>query len=456
MPTHIADSVFLRDLYGTDAMRAIFSDASLLQRWLDVEVALAQAQAELGVIPDAAAQEISRKADAEALDWAIIKRGIDHTLHPIVPVIRELQRLCADDAGEWIHYGATTQDIMDTAVVLQLKQAIALIEAQLNGLIEALAILAERHRDTLMTGRTHGQHALPLTFGFKVAVWLEEFNRHRARLAECKPRVLVGQFGGAVGTLASITTLHPLETRQRMMALLGLGTPAITWHVAHDGFAECANVLALIAGSCGKIANEVILLQKSEVWELEEPYVEGKIGSSTMPHKRNPMVCEAIVALSRLVFNSARNGWDGLIQSHERDWSVNHMEWAYVPEVCVLTDGALAQTRHVLQALRVHPERMAANTQALGGLMLSEAVMFALGKHVGKQTAHELVHACAMRAIDTGRNFRDELLANTMIAQYLSASEIDVLLDPSRYTGLAGQMTDMVLGKHTDATTQAG
>lgn len=442
----ITNSIFLKDLYGTDDMRAVFEDTALLQKWLDVEVALARAEGELGVIPAAAAAEIVRQGRAELMNTARMKQGIDHTLHPIVPLIREFKSVCAGDAGEYIHYGATTQDIMDTAVVLQIKDAIAIIERRLEAIERRLTALAQQHRDTLMAGRTHGQHALPITFGYKVAIWLDEFRRHRARFAECKPRVLVGQFGGAVGTLAALAQAQTaLQVRERMMAHLGLGTPVITWHVAHDGFAEFASVMALVAGTCGKIANEVIALQKSEIWELEEPYNHGKVGSSTMPHKRNPMLCEAIVALARLVMNSARNAWDGMIQEHERDWTYNHMEWAYVPDICVMTDGALAQTLRVLTDMHVNVARMARNVHALGGLMLSEAVMFALGKYVGKQTAHDVVYECAMQAVDGDVPFREVLLRDPIVSRHLSPDEIDILLDPARYTGLAGVMVDLVL-----------
>jgi adenylosuccinate lyase len=373
-----------------------------------------------------------------------MKREVDHTLHPIVPLIRAFKAMCDGDAGEYIHWGATTQDVMDTAVVLQLKDATAIFERRLSELASVLSDLARRYRDTIMPGRTHGQHALPITFGFKVAIWLDEFRRHTARLAECKPRVLVGQFGGAVGTLAGVAE-HGLEIRQRMMAHLGLGAPVISWHVAHDGFAEFANLAAMMAGSCGKIAHEVIALQKSEVMELEEPWAEGRVGSSTMPHKRNPMLCEAIVALARLSFNQARAALDGLIQEHERDWTNNHMEWAYLPELCVMADGALALTLRVLHGLRVYPERMRANLEALGGLMLSEAVMFALGGRVGRQTAHDVVYECAMQAIERGAPFRDVLMQHPAVAAHLSHTDIDRLLDPTRYTGLSGQFVDLVL-----------
>jgi len=219
MSAHIIDSIFFKDLYGTETMRLVFDDLNLLQKWLDVEVALATAEAEIGLIPACAAEEIARRARAEALDTGRIKQLIDETVHPIVPLIRVLAETCGDDAGEYIHWGATTQDIMDTANVLQLKEAIVILEDRLKTLVDALTTLAVKHRDTVMAGRTHGQQALPITFGFKVAVWLAEVQRHQQRLAECKPRLLVGQFAGAVGTLASVPE-HGLQIQQRMMQIL--------------------------------------------------------------------------------------------------------------------------------------------------------------------------------------------------------------------------------------------
>lgn len=444
MPAHILDSRLLKDLYGTDEMRAVFDDMHLLQKWLDVEVALAQAEAELGVIPVLAAEEITRRARAENLDTSRIKQLIDQTVHPIVPLIRVLKDACAGDAGEYIHWGATTQDIMDTAMALQVKEAVAIFESRLTALANALTSLATSHRDTLMAGRTHGQQALPITFGFKVAVWLAEVQRHRERLAECKPRVLVGQFAGAVGTLASVAE-HGLQIQQDMMARLGLGAPLIAWHTARDGFAEFASLLGMMAATCAKIANEVILLQMTEIAEVEEPFNEGKVGSSTMPHKRNPMLCEAIAGLARLVMGRVPAALECMIQEHERDWGYDHVEWAYLPEVCVMTDGVLNLSVRVLRGLRVAPERMRANLSQLDGRLLSEAVMLALGKKVGRQTAHEVVYECAMRAVEQQRPFRAALIEHPIVAQHLVPDEIDRLLDPLHYLGLAGEFVDRVV-----------
>jgi len=444
MPSHIVDSLFLKDLYGTAEMRAVFDDMRLLQKWLDVEKALAQAEAELGIIPAGAAQEIARCAVAGDLDISRMKHLIDQTVHPIVPLIRVLQEACSGDAGEYIHWGATTQDIMDTAMILQAKEAAAILDSRLAGLSDALGKLATAYRDTIMPGRTHGQQALPVTFGYKAAVWLAEVERHRQRLQQCQPRLLVGQLGGAAGTLASLGE-HGFQVQERMMEILGLGVPLITWHTARDGLAEFASLLGMMAATAGKMAHEIINLQRTELAEAEEPFNEGKVGSSTMPHKRNPMICEAVLALSRLVMRNVPLALDAMIQDHERDWSSDHIEWAYLGEMCIMTDGALDLILRVLTGLKVYPERMLKNLDLLDGLVLSEAVMLALGKDLGRQTAHEVVYECAMRSFEQGLPFRQVLGEHPLVSAHLTQAQIADLLDATQYTGLAGQFVDRVL-----------
>ena len=444
MTSHIIDSLFLKDLYGTAEMRLVFDDMHLLQMWLDVEKALAQAEAELGIIPASAAQEIARCAVAGELDTSRMKHLIDQTVHPIVPLIRVLQEACSGDAGEYIHWGATTQDIMDSAMILQAREAVGILDGRLSGLSDALGHMAAAYRDTIMPGRTHGQQALPVTFGYKAAVWLAEVERHRQRLQECRPRLLVGQLGGAAGTLASLGE-RGFQVQERMMQILGLGVPLITWHTARDGLAEFASLLGMMAATAGKVAREIINLQRTELAEAEEPFNEGKVGSSTMPHKRNPMICEAILALSRLVMRSIPLALDAMIQDHERDWSSDHIEWAYLGEMCVMTDGALALLLRVLTGLKVYPQRMAKNLDLLDGLVLSEAIMLALGKELGRQTAHEVVYECAMRSFEQDIPFRQVLGAHPLVSAHLTQAQIEDLLDPAHYTGQAGQFVDRVL-----------
>lgn len=444
MPSHILDSLVLKDLYGTEEMRGVFDDLSVLQSWLDVEVALAYAEADIGIVPMYAADEISLRARAETLDTGRIKLLVDQTVHPIVPLIRVLQDACDGDAGEYIHWGATTQDITDTGMVLQIKQAIGILELRINVLTEILKVLAGRYRDTPMAGRTHGQQALPTTFGFKVAIWLSEVLRHQERLAQCKVRVLVGQFGGAVGTLASVAR-HGLAIQTGMMARLNLRKPDLPWHNSRDNIAEFCAVLSMISATMGKIAQEIINLQRTEVGEVEEPFNVGKIGSSTMPHKRNPMLCEAAVALARLVARNMPVALDAMIQTHERDWIGDHLEWALVPEICIMCDGALSLTTRVLGGVQVYPEQMQRNLDRLGGLMLSEAVMLALAAKIGRQTAHDIVYECSMKTIEEKKSFRQTLAAHPTVKVNLSIGEIEQLLDPAQYTGLASYYVDQVI-----------
>jgi len=446
MPAHVIDSLFFKDLFGSESMRAVFDDLNLLQKWLDYEAALARAEASVGLVPPEAAAEITRAAQASSMDTDAIKRGVDKTVHPLVSVIWQLSELCQGEAGRYVHWGATTQDVMDTAIVLQVKESIPLFEKTLDDLMTAAVKLARDHRDTPMAGRTHGQQALPITFGFKVAVWLSEMKRHKVRLEACKERVLVGQFAGAAGTLASVTE-KGIEINAGLCAELGLNVPEIGWHTARDGFAEFASVIAMICATMGKIAHEIIDLQKSEVAEAEEPFEMGKVGSSTMPQKRNPMICEAILTLARLTRRHATTAIDAMLHEHERDWSSFQMEWAYIPELCVMTHGAMVMTGRVLSGLIVYPENMMRNLNATNGLLLAERVMLTLGAHIGRQHAHDVIYEAAMASFEQRVPFADLLKQNPAVMEHLTAETIDSLLDPVQYTGLSGVFVDRVAGK---------
>ena len=283
MPAYAIDSRLFRDQFSTPEMRAIWDDEVTVQKWLDVEAALALAEADLGLIPEQAAQRIAAAAQVDNLDLEALKREMDVTSHPIVPLVRALSACCEGDTGQYVHWGATTQDIIDTGFVLQMRDAWFLITRRLQALQAQCEALAREHRDTPMAGRTHGQQALPITFGYKCAVWVAELRRHLERMAQCAPRLLVGQFSGAAGTLAALGA-HGLRVQEGLVARLELGQPEITWHTARDAFAEAICLLGLAAGTAGKIAHEVYTLQRTELAEVEEPHPAGKVGSSTMPH----------------------------------------------------------------------------------------------------------------------------------------------------------------------------
>ncbi len=448
MPAHVIDSIFFKDLFGTAAMRAIFDDHALLQKWLDYEAALARAQAKLGLFSQAAAAEITAQAQAALMDTDAIKQGIDKTVHPLVSVIWQLSHRCAGDAGRYVHWGATTQDVMDTAIILQIRDTLPVFEHTLDTLQAALIRLAQTHRATPIAGRTHGQQALPTTFGAKLAVWIAEIRRGRERLDQAKPRVLVGEFGGAVGTLAGLaeSSIDEFAVQSALMDELGLGVPPIAWHTSRDSIVEFALIICQFAALMGRMAHEVIDLQKQEFGEVEEPFEMGKVGSSTMPHKRNPMLCEAVLTLARLCREKAATALDTLVYNeHERDWSSFQMEWAYLPELCVMAHGALEIMTRVMSGLIVYPERMRRNLDVTGGLLLAERVMFALGEHIGRQDAHDVVYECAMHAFAVQQPFLDVLLGDARVSAYLTRDRIAALLDPAAYTGLAAQFVDRVL-----------
>ncbi len=446
MGTYVSDSRLFRDQFGTARMREIFSDETTVQKWLDVEAALALVQARLGIIPEEAARVIAGHARVELIDLDAMKREMDRTSHPIVPLLRAIKAVCPGDAGEWVHWGATTQDIMDTGTVLQVKDALDAIEGSLRDLLGAVCALAATHRDTVMAGRSHGQQALPITFGFKAAIWAAEIGRHLDRIAEMKPRVLVGQFSGAVGTLAALG--QDGEAVQRgLFEALGLGNPAITWHTARDGMAELACTIAIMAGTLGKMAHEVYALQKTETAELEEPFSPGKVGSSTMPHKRNPPACETIAALARALRAIAPQAIEGVMAEHERDKIVLQSEREWTSRLFCMADAALAKSVFVMRGLTVRTGNMARNLDCLQGLLMSEPVMFALGARFGRQEAHEMVYEVCMEAFEAGRPLRAALLEHPRIGRELTADEIDRALDPRTYTGLAGAFVDKVLAE---------
>jgi 3-carboxy-cis,cis-muconate cycloisomerase len=440
------DSSVYGGLFTTPAMRAVFADEARVQRMLDVEAALARAEAKVGLIPSEAAKEITAKADVARFDLAAIGRGTELVGYPIVPLVKALGQACAGDAGRFVHWGATTQDIIDTALVLQLRDGLDLIRQDLAGIEAALAALARRYRDTPMAGRTHAQHALPITFGFKCALWLAPLQRHSARLARLRREIAVVQFGGAVGTLASLGA-DGIRVMEALAAELGLATLPIAWHVGRDGLAEAAAFLGLLTGSLGKIATDVALLMQAEVGEVAEPYQEGRGGSSTMPQKRNPIACEFILACAKNVRELVPVMLDAMVQDHERATGPWHAEWIALPQAFALSAGALHHARTMLEGLVVDPERMRRNLDTTRGMISAEAVMMALAPQVGREEAHHLVAVACQRALANDRHLLEELQADAAITAHLPPQRLVDLLDPRNYTGLAGAFVDRVLAQ---------
>jgi 3-carboxy-cis,cis-muconate cycloisomerase len=441
--TTVLDSVLFRDAFGTPRMREVFSDRALIGRYVEVEIALAKAEAKCGVIPIEAADVIAKQANGSTLDLDALREETDNVGYPILPLVHQLARQCGE-AGRYVHWGATTQDIMDTAVVLQLREALGLIDQDISALRQILADLSQRHRDTPMAGRTHLQQALPVTFGYKTSIWLAMFDRHAERLRQLKPRVLVGQFAGAAGTLASLGD-KGFEVQQAFCEELGLGIPSSTWHVARDGFAEAINFLALVTGSLGKIATDIMIMASTEFAEVYEPFVKGRGASSTMPQKRNPISSELMLAAAKAVRQHAGLMLDATIQDFERATGPWHAEWIAIPESFVLAAGALHQAKFALGGLIVDEAQMARNLDISRGLIVAEAVMMGLAPELGRQDAHDVVYDACRRANEEKTSLRDALLSDPKITARIDRPTIERLTSPGNYLGLAPQMVDRVL-----------
>lgn len=450
MATSVLNSVLYRDAFGTPKMRHIFEDTTLIQKYIDVEVALAKAEAKCGVIPSEAAVEIELSADIEKLDLEKMREETDIVGYPILPLVHQLSEMCGE-SGRYVHWGATTQDIMDTAAVLQVKDALAIVEAELAELNSILTEMAKRYRDVPMAGRTHLQHALPITFGYKVAVWLSALQRHSERLIQMCPRVLVGQLGGAAGTLASLGD-DGLAVHEQLMKELNLGVPSISWHVARDGFAETVNLLGMITGSLGKIALDVMIMNSTEYGEVYEPFVKGRGASSTMPQKRNPISCELMLACAKTVRQHAGLMMDAMIHDFERATGPWHAEWVAISDSFVMTAGALNQAKFMLSGLIVDEQRMRQNLDMTSGLIVAEAVMMGLAPFVGRQQAHDIVYDACRKVHEEQKSLLEILSEFPAVTDYVPQETLESLTDPTNYLGGAPLMVDKLL---TDTSTMS-
>jgi len=434
----VVDSRFFGHGYSTPASRQIFCDVCGLQRWLDIEVALARSQADLGMIPTAAAEAIARAATLDRMDLDEVRAGIRRTEHSLVSLLAAFGAACAGDAGEYLHYGATTQDIIDTGVVLEMRSVLDEVAREMAGLIGGLVELAAGHRGTLMIGRTHARPALPTTFGLKVAGWIDELLRHAERFEAMRRRVLVVELFGGVGTMAGFGG-RGRELVERFAMELALEPPAVAWHVARDRVAEYVTGLAMLTATLGRIADEVRMLSRPEYAELEETWHYGKVGSSTMPHKRNPEGLEQVVVLARLARANAMLSVEGMIQEHERTGAGLTLEVNLSPRS--LDDRVL------LDLIKAELGRtgMAEQAQMASEKLCSEALMLALAGSVGKQTAHGLVYELSQGAQTDGVSLRSALERRPDITERLGPDQLETVLDPARYVGEAGAMVDSVV-----------
>jgi len=437
-------------MFSTDAMQQVFSDAARVQRMLDFEAALARAEASMGVIPAAAAEIIAAHCRADAIDFTALASAAGEAGNLAIPLVKQLTDEVEKrdkEASKYVHWGATSQDVIDTGTVLQLRDALGLIEQDLVQLADAIALLAERYRDTPMVGRTWMQHALPITFGLKAAGWLDAVLRHQERLQTVRKRIAVLQFGGAAGTLASLDG-KGLQVAEVLAQELSLGLSDMPWHTQRDRMAEAAAVLGMLTGTLGKIARDIALQMQTDVAEVSEPAAPGRGGSSTMPHKRNPVGCAATLANAARMPGLIATMLSAMVQEQERALGGWQAEWDTLPEIVLLAAGALRQMTQVTSGLTVDAQRMQANLQITHGLIMAEAVTLALGAKIGRMQAHELVEQAARAASGRGRHLRDVLVEEKRVTDHLPVQELDRLLDPAGYTGEAGAMVERVLQRY--------
>jgi 3-carboxy-cis,cis-muconate cycloisomerase len=447
MGATVIDSQIFGNIFSSEAMRRVWSDENRTAKYLEFERALAVVQGRLGIIPKEAAEEIARNCDIARIDMDKLRAKTEQIGYPVLGVVSQLNALCRDRLGEYCHWGATTQDVTDTATVLQIREGLEIVEAELAAITRALADLARKHRDTPVIGRSNLQQAIPVTFGYKMATILAAIDRHRERLAQLKPRVLVGEFGGACGTLASIEK-GAMENQAALMKELGLGQPLIAWHTVRDTIAEVGCFLGLVGGTLGKIALDVKLMMQTEVEEAFEPFAHGRGSSSTMPQKRNPISSCYIHAAVSVVRQHAAALLDAMVADHERSTGPWEIEWIVLPEAFCLTAGALKQARFILEGLEVDPPRMRRNIDITNGLVMSEAVMMGLARHIGREHAHDLVYDLCRQAIREDKPLIDLLAAHPEIGKHADRAALEKMCDPANYLGQAGVMVDRVLGGH--------
>ena len=429
----------LDPLFRSPAVDNLFTDRATLQGMLDFEAALARAEGRVGVIPGVAAAAIGTKCRAELFDAAALAQQAARSGNVAIPLVKHLTALVAKKdkhAAHFVHWGATSQDVIDTGRVLQLRQALELIARDLDSLAQPLGALAQKHRATLVVGRTWMQHALPTTLGVKMAGWLDAIVRHRARLAETQKRCLVLQFGGAVGTLAALGNRGP-DVASMLAAELGLGLPDLPWHSHRDRMVEVGTTLGLCVGTVGKIARDLSLHMQTEVAEIFEPAGEGRGGSSTMPHKRNPVSASVMIAAAMRVPGLVSNLLAAMIQEDERGLGGWQAEWETLPDIVQLAAGAVHHLATILPNVELDVKRMKKNLDSTEGLIFAEAVSMALGEKIGRTQAHELVQAACQRALKEKRELRAILSADPKIRAQLSMGDLDRLFDPRNYLGAA-------------------
>ena len=435
----IPGSRILGEVWGDPEIAGIFSDEAFVAQMVRVEIALARVQGRIGIIPGGISDTIADAIESLKIDLAPIQQSMEQSGIPTIGMVDQLRAAVGGEAASYVHWGATTQDIMDTALVLQIREALIHMDDELNQIIANLSAVADRHRTTIMAGRTKSQQALPITFGLKVAAWLAPLLRHRVRLEELKPRLLVVQFGGAVGTLSSLED-RGIETMEALAAELQLEAPAAPWHTQRDNIVELANWLSMVSGSLAKMAQDVVLLAQTDVGEVRESDDPSRGGSSTMPQKSNPVVSEAIIAAARANANLVATMHQAMIQEHERGAGSWQIEWLTLPRIFELTAGALNNALFLSENLVVDADRMRTNLDASSGLMLAEALNLALAPHLGRAEAKTLVQSAIQTTITEDRHLVD-VVRDTVDVEL----DWDSLRDEQNYLGSTDAIIDRVL-----------
>lgn len=449
----VTDSLIFRGIFSTEESSRIWSDSKRTEKYLEFEAALANVQGRLGVIPQRAADAIQTKCRLEVIDMGELAVKTQQIGYPVLPLVKQLVDLVNEvepGLGEWVHWGATTQDVTDTATILQLRDTLEIVEQTLDDIIAALRELSLAHASTPMAARSNLQQAVPMTFGFKMARLLATFLRHKQRLSEFRPRLLVLEFGGAVGTLATLAdTGVAFEVQEQLAGELGLGVPDIAWHTERDRIAEVGAFLAMVTGTCAKFALDVKLLMQTEVGEVSEPFYPHRGSSSTMPQKRNPISCVYITAMASTVRQLSASLFEAMVEDHERSTGPWEIEWIVLPQICTLGHSTLVQTRDLVRGLEVHPEAMRRNLDLTRGAIVSEAAMMKLGAVIGRQKAHDLIYDECQKLGGTegvSKQLVDLLAENETVRKAgIGRKELEDICDPVKYLGLSEDMVRRVL-----------
>ena len=447
MPALVTNSKIWGEMFGTKEMHFLFSDEGTVQLYLDVEAALARSQSKLNIIPKEAGEKITQAAKVDIIDWKKLEKRTSIVGYPILPLVEQLSEKVEGNFGQFCHWGATTQDIMDTADVLQIRKGLELLSKELKSISDALEGIVERHIKTPMAGRTHLQHALPISFGYKASTWLSGIDRHHKRLEEMKKRIFNVSFFGAAGTLASLGENDGLKTQSTLAEELDLNVPDVSWHSIRDNFCEVTGWLAMVAESLGKIAYDVMLMMQTETQEVAEPYLHGRGSSSTMPQKRNPISSEVMLACSKLLREHHSSMLDAMVLDHERATGQWHVEWHALPNAFLVASSSFNSAKYLLEGLEVSPEKMKDNIYKTNGLIVAESVMMALAPKMGRQIAHDLVYDCCRESIKKNISFIDTLLKNKEISNSFNEKDLLKIIDPSNYLGAAPTMAQRLLDK---------